>query len=86
MQYLIRVVLSALRCQNICATAFRPFISNRIDHCVAGCITCYLPQEKLSPTEAKEVSRVKLEVLLRFPKEIIFPKVDNGSYTIPKSF
>ena len=27
----------------------------RIDHCVAGCMTRYLPWEKLSPAEAKEV-------------------------------
>ena len=46
----------------------------RIDHCVAGCMTCYLPREKLSPAEAEEV-------LPRLPREIIFPKVDNRSYT-----
>ena len=39
----------------------------RIDHCVAGCMTCYLPREKLSPAEAEEV-------LPRFPREIIFPR------------
>ena len=50
----------------------------RIDHCVAGCMTRYLPWEKVSPAEAKEVPRPKLEVL---PREIIFPKVDNESYT-----
>ena len=44
----------------------------RIDHCVAGCMTRYLPREKLSPAEAKEVPRL--------PREITFPKVDNGSY------
>ena len=52
----------------------------RIDHCVAGCMTRYLPREKLSPAEAKEVPRAKPEVLPRLPREITFPKVDNGSY------
>ena len=52
-----------------------------IDHCVAGCMTRYLPREKLSPAEAKEVPRAKPKVLPRFLREIIFPKVDNGSYT-----
>ena len=58
-----------------------PFLYNmyRIDHCVAGCMTRYLPREKLSPAEAKEVSRAKPEVLPRLPREITFPKVDNGS-------
>ena len=27
----------------------------RIDHCVAGCMTRYLPREKLSPAESEEV-------------------------------
>ena len=45
----------------------------RIDYCVAGCLTRYLPQEKVSPLEASEVPR--------FPREITFPVVDNGSYT-----
>ena len=27
----------------------------RIDHCVAGCMTRYLPRGKLSPAEAEEV-------------------------------
>ena len=57
----------------------------RIDHCVVGCMTCYLLQEKLSPAEAKEVPRVKPEVLPRLPREIIFPKVNSGSYTPPHS-
>ena len=52
----------------------------RIDHCVAGCMTRYLPREKITPTEAKEVPRAKPEVLLRLPREITFPEVDNGSY------
>ena len=39
----------------------------RIDHCVAGCMTRYLPREKLSPAEAKEVPRAKPEVLPRLP-------------------
>ena len=29
----------------------------RIDHCVAGCMTIYLPWEKVSPLEASEVPR-----------------------------
>ena len=29
----------------------------KIDHCVAGCMTRYLPREKLSPVEAKEVPK-----------------------------
>ena len=49
-----------------------------IDHCVAGCMTRYLPREILSPAEAKEVPRAKPEVLPRLPS---FPKVDKGSYT-----
>ena len=49
----------------------------RIDHCVAGCMTRYLPWEKLSSAEAKEVPRAKPEVLSRLPREIIFPKVDS---------
>ena len=53
----------------------------RIDHCVVRCMTCYLPQEKLSPVEAKEVQRAKPKVLPRLPRERVFPKVDNGSYT-----
>ena len=60
-----------LTCGNTC----------RIDHCVAGCMTRYLPWEKLSPAEAEEVPRAKPEVLPRLPREIIFPKVDNRSYT-----
>ena len=53
-----------------------------VDHCVVWCITRYLPQEKLSPAEAKEILRVKPRGTsdLRLPREIIFPKVDNGSY------
>ena len=43
-------------------------------------MTRYLPREKLSPAEAKEVPRAKPEVLPRLPREITFPKVDNGSY------
>ena len=54
----------------------------RIDHCIAGCMTRYLPREKLSPVESEEVyTRAKPEILTRLPREIIFPKVDNGSYT-----
>ena len=53
----------------------------RIDHCLVGCMTRYLPWEKLSPAEAKEVPRAKPEVLPRLPREIFFSKVDNGSYT-----
>ena len=53
----------------------------RIDHCIAGCMTRYLPREKLFPAEAEEVPRAKPEVLPRLPREIIFAKVDNGSYT-----
>ena len=52
----------------------------RIDHCIAGCMTHYLPREKLSPAEANEVPRAKPKVLPRLPREITFPKVDNGSY------
>ena len=44
-------------------------------------MTRYLSQKKLSPAEAKKVLRTKPEVLPRLPREIIFPKVDNGSYT-----
>ena len=44
-------------------------------------MTRYLPWEKLSPAEAEEVPRAKPEVLPRLPREIIFPTVDNGSYT-----
>ena len=40
----------------------------RIDQCVAGCMTRYLPREKLSPAEAKEVPRAKPEVLPRLPR------------------
>ena len=29
----------------------------RIDHCVAGCMIRYLPREKLSLAEAKEVPK-----------------------------
>ena len=54
----------------------------RIGHCVAGCMTRYLPRGKLSPAEAKEVLRAKPEVL---PREIILPKVDNGSCTSLRS-
>ncbi len=46
----------------------------RIDHCVAGCMTSYLLWEKLSPAEAEELPRL--------PREITFPKVDNGSYNL----
>ena len=48
-------------------------------------MTRYLPREKLSPAEAKEVPRAEPEVLPRLPREITFPKVDNGSYTPPRS-
>ena len=67
----------------------------RIDHCVVRCMTHYTLREKLSLAEAKEVPRAKPKVLPRLPREIIFPKVDNGSYTLlhsdlsctmPKSF
>ena len=58
------------------------FGTYRIDHCVAGCMTRYLPREKLSFVEAKEVPRAKPERLLR---EITFPKVDNGSYNLLRS-
>ena len=49
----------------------------RIVHCVAGCMTRYLPREKLSPAEAKEVPRAKPEVLPRLPREITFPCSSN---------
>lgn len=45
---------------------------NRIDLCVAGCMTHYLLWEILSPAEAEE--------LLRLPWEITFPEVDNESF------
>ena len=51
----------------------------RIDHCVAGCMTRYLPRENLFPAEAKEVPRAKPEVLPRLPREINFPKGDKFS-------
>lgn len=52
----------------------------RIDHCVVGCITFYLPRERLIHTEAKEILRVKPKELPRLPREILFPKVGSGSY------
>ena len=52
----------------------------RIDHCVAGCMTRYLPREKLSPAEASEVPRASPSELPWIPREITFPAVDNGSY------
>ena len=48
-------------------------------------MTRYLPWEKVSPLEASEVPRALPSILPWLPWEIIFPAVDNGSYTLPRS-
>ena len=57
----------------------------RINHCVAGCMTRYLPREKIisrgsrGSTDIDRVGNIvsmvpRAKVLPRLPREIIFPR------------
>ena len=81
------LIVTILDCESLLATQFIVKLALQflmlwqIDYCVAGCMTRYLPWEKLSPLEALEVLRALSSVLSWLPRETIFSAIDNGSYT-----
>ena len=62
------------------------YVIYRIDYCIAGCMTCYLPRGKIISRRNQGSTGGEARGTSEASKGDNFSKVDNWSYTTPKSF